>query len=474
MQALFEHFRKRKLIWTIVLVILIVGIIAIPTIIVTVNKGKREKTSTIQLTTVEVITKEIATTIEDTAQITTEKAVHITPATTTVKAGLTTTTTNPAQITTATTEKPIHITASTEKAGYTATTTNSVQTTTATEKSTEITTEKTPQMTTTTAERIVTNKLLTTTTNEELHIISSVIINEETKWKQSATIVAGGHGQGSGLNQLDRPRGIYVDEDSESIYIADSMNHRIVRWKFDADKGEVVAGGTESVDEIDQLKLPTDVILDKEKTSLIICDQRNKRVIRWSLQNSQDKEILISDIFCWGLVMDNDGNLYISDYINHVVRRWQQGDTIVVGDYGQGDQFNQFDQPKYIFVDGNHSIYVADYANNRVMKWMKDATEGILVAPGEDSRGNFNSLRQPIGVIVDHVGNIYVSSESSPQITRWSPGAIEGVPVVGEKQLGSELTQLNYPYDLSFDRYGNLYVVDSYNHRIQKFIIDRG
>ncbi|CAF1452601.1 unnamed protein product, partial [Adineta steineri] len=458
-------------------VTIIVGIAIIATIIVTVNKGKREKTSTIQLTTVEVITKEIATTIEDTAQITTEKAVHITPATTTVKAGLTTTTTNPAQITTATTEKPIHITASTEKAGYTATTTNSVQTTTATEKSTEITTEKTPQMTTTTAERIVTNKLLTTTTNEELHIISSFIINEETKWKQSATIVAGGHGQGSGLNQLDRPRGIYVDEDSESIYIADSMNHRIVRWKFDADKGEVVAGGTESVDEIDQLKLPTDVILDKEKTSLIICDQRNKRVIRRSLQHSQNKEILISDIFCWGLALNNDGNLYISDYIKHEIRRWQQGDkeaTIVVGDHGQGNQLNQLNEPKYIFVDGNHSIYVADYANNRVMKWMKDATEGILVAPGEASGGTFNSLSQPIGVIVDHVGNIYVSSEGSPQITRWSPGATEGVPVVGEKQSGSELTQLNYPYGLSFDRYGNLYVVDSYNHRIQKFIIDRG
>ncbi|CAF1518910.1 unnamed protein product [Adineta steineri] len=373
LQTLFEHFRKRKLILIIVLIILIVAIIAIPTIIVTVNKGKGEKTSTIQISTVEIIT--------------------------------------------------------------------------------------------TTAE---------TTATEEL--IPSVVINENTKWKQSAITVAGGNGQGNQLNQLSRPLGIYVDDDSESIYIADIGNDRVVRWKFGEGIGEIVADEKGQDSNINQFNQAVDIILDKEKKSVIICDPSYIQVVQWSLQNSQDKQILISDITCWGLAMDSNRNLYIPDWERHQVRRWQQGDkegTIVAGGNGQGNHLNQLNEPHYIFADKNHSIYVADYLNNRVMKWMKNATEGICVAPGEASSENPNSLIRPMGVIVDDVGNIYVSSEISHQITRWSPGAIEGVPVIGEKQSGNRSTQLFNPRDLSFDRQGNLYVVDRLNHRIQKFVIDR-
>ncbi|CAF1295485.1 unnamed protein product [Adineta steineri] len=411
LQRLCEHFRKRKLIWTIVLIILIVAIIVNPIVIVTMNKGKREKTSTIQITTVEIITATAA-------HITTEK------------------------IAAATAGKPEQITT--------------------TEKTTQIATEKTTQIAT------------ETTATEEL--IPLVIINEDTKWKQSATTVAGGNKRGDGLNQLKQPLGIYVDEDSESIYIADTDNNRIVRWKFGAKNGTIVAGGNGQGDNIDQLRSPTDIVLNKEKTSLIICDSYNKRVIRWSLQNSQSKEILISDISCWGLAIHNNGDLYISDYKKHQIRRLQQGDkeaTIVVGYHGQGNQLNQLNEPMYIFVDKNHSIYVADCANNRVMKWMKNAFEGTLVAPGKASGESLNSLKEPIGVIVDHVGNIYVSNSYAFQIKRWSPGAKEGVPVVGEEKIESDgPTELSHPYDLSFDRQGNLYVLSYGTNRLQKFVID--
>ncbi|CAF0822420.1 unnamed protein product [Adineta steineri] len=387
LQTLYEHFRKRKLIWLIVLIILIVAIIAIPTIIVTVNKGKGEKTTT---TTTHITTVEIETaTVDKLAQITT------------------------------------------------------IQRT-------------------------------TQTATEEL--IPSVIIDNSTKWKQSAITVAGENGQGNGLNELNQPWSIYVDDDSGSIYIADVANDRIVRWKFGEKIGEIVAGENGHGSSKDQLSYPVDVVLNKEKKSLIICDQQNRRVIQWSLQNSQDNEILISDSYCGGVAMDNDGNLYVSDQINNEVSRLQQGDkeaTTVAGGNGRGNQLNQFNQPMHIFVDKDHSIYVADYNNNRVMKWMKNASVGIPVASEETSGENFNSLSRPTSVIVDHMGNIYVSAEKNPQIMRWSPDAIQGVPVVGEKQPGSGPTQLSYPYDLSFDRQGNLYVADAGNYRIQKFEIDR-
>ena len=54
------------------------------------------------------------------------------------------------------------------------------------------------------------------------------------KWKQHANTIAGGNGKGKQLNQLCDPYGIYVDDDHQTIYIADhGMNHRIVEWKFE-------------------------------------------------------------------------------------------------------------------------------------------------------------------------------------------------------------------------------------------------
>ncbi|CAF1290446.1 unnamed protein product [Adineta steineri] len=395
--TLLEHFRKRKIIWIILSIIFIVAVIVIPTIIVTGNKTKKEKTSTMEIATATATEITTATTTEITTAITTEIAAEITTVTTTT----------------------------------------------------------------------------TMTTSEQL--IPPIFINNNTKWKQNAVTVAGGHGQGNQLNQLNLPFGIYVDNDDDSIYIADTENHRIVKWEFGADKGEIVAGGNDQGNGMHQLNYPVDVILDKEKKYLIICDHRNIRVMQWSRQNSQDPQVLIYPIVCWGLAMDNNGDLYICDWGKREVRRWRQGDkqgTLVAGGHGQGNHLNQFYEPNYIFVDENHSVYVADYRNKRVMKWMKNMTEGILVAPGQVSTENPNSLFSPKGVIVDHMGNIYVSNGVSHQITRWSSGAVEGAPVVGEKNIGSGSTQFKYPSDLSFDRHGNLYVADRDNHRIQKFFID--
>ncbi|CAF1157191.1 unnamed protein product, partial [Adineta steineri] len=53
----------------------------------------------------------------------------------------------------------------------------------------------------------------------------------------------------------------YINDDDHSIYIADTNNHRIVRWEFGTDKGEIVAGGTRPGRELYQLNYPKDVIL---------------------------------------------------------------------------------------------------------------------------------------------------------------------------------------------------------------------
>ncbi|CAF4576856.1 unnamed protein product [Rotaria sp. Silwood2] len=181
-------------------------------------------------------------------------------------------------------------------------------------------------------------------------------------------------------------------------------------------RGQVVAGGNGDGERLDQLDQPTDVLIDKETNSLIICDRLNRRVVRWSRRSGTTQgEILIDSVDPWGLAMDNQRYLYISDYKKHEVRRYQIGDkngTLVAGGNGEGAGLNQLNYPVYIFVDQQQTVYVSDNENHRVMKWNKGAKEGIVVAGGQGEGDALTQLTYPNGLFVDTLGTIYVADSS--------------------------------------------------------------
>ncbi|CAF2837544.1 unnamed protein product [Rotaria sp. Silwood2] len=218
---------------------------------------------------------------------------------------------------------------------------------------------------------------------------SSTNIHPNARWQQNDITVAGGNRQGNGINQLSDPLGLYVDDD-QSVYVADQSNHRIVEWKWGATSGQVVAGGNGQGSGAHQLYNPTDVIVDKERDSLIICDGSNNRVVRWPRRNGTSGETIISNIDCWGLTMDENGSLYVTDYREDEVRRYRRGEsqgTVVAGGNGRGNRLDQLSFPAYVFVDRDHSVYVSDWGNDRVMKWVEGAKQGIVVAGGQ-GQGN--------------------------------------------------------------------------------------
>ncbi len=267
---------------------------------------------------------------------------------------------------------------------------------------------------------------------------------------------------------------MFIDDD-QTIYVADTHNHRIVEWKRNANNGQIIAGGNGQGNRNDQLNHPTKVIVDKENDSLIICDQSNRRVVRWPRRNGRSGETLISNIDCRDLIMDNDGYLYVSNQEKHEVRRWKMGEkngTIVAGGNGKGNRLDQLNDSRYIFTDEDHSVYVSDSYNHRVMKWVKDAKEGIVVAGGEGHGNGLRQLSLPQGIIVDQLGSVYVADCGNHRVIRWLKGAEEGTIVVGGNGEGEQPNQFYCPMDLSFDRQNNLYVLDNYNHRVQKFDVN--
>ncbi|CAF4973785.1 unnamed protein product [Rotaria sp. Silwood1] len=299
-------------------------------------------------------------------------------------------------------------------------------------------------------------------------------IHPNATWRQNALTVAGGNGKGHEINQLWDPWGLYVDDD-QTVFVADCWNHRIVEWKSGAKSGNVVAGGNRHGNGAHQLSCPMDVIVDKERDSLIISDYQNNRVVRWPRRNGTSGETIISNISCWSLTMDENGSLYVVDEGKHEVRRYKTGETkgtVVAGGNGQGNRLDQLFDPRYVFVDRDHSVYVSDCYNHRVMKWEEGAKQGIIVAGGQGSGNSLTQLSHPEGVVVDRLGTVYVVDHANHRIMRWSKEATQGSVIVGGHGGGAQSNQLYYPVGLSFDRHSNLYVVDHKNLRVQKFGIE--
>jgi sugar lactone lactonase YvrE len=301
------------------------------------------------------------------------------------------------------------------------------------------------------------------------------MVTNTTKWKQSGTTIY----RQSDVDEFDvgfNPIYIDDDDDNETIYIAETTKNRVIAFQSHATNFKVVAGGNGIGDGTHQIFQPTDIVIDKKTNSMLICDSGNTRIVRWSRQNARDGRIVISNVYCNGLAMDDKGYLYVSDWLKYEVKRWDIGttntNTIVAGGNGGGNGLGQLQLPGLIFVDRDYSVYVVDTSNHRLMKWMKGAKKGLVVAGGNDNGTTLKHLSSPLGMIVDHLGNIYVSDTKNNRVMRWINGATEGSIVVGGNGEGNQKNQLNRPTDLSFDKHGNLYVFDSVNQRLQKFDIE--
>ncbi|CAF2985855.1 unnamed protein product [Rotaria socialis] len=104
-------------------------------------------------------------------------------------------------------------------------------------------------------------------------IIATVNIPANTTWTQNGVTIAGGHGEDDATNQLNWSHGLFVIDHDQTVVIVDRSNHRIIQWKNgDTTNGQVVAGGKGEGNGLHQLDRPTGVLINKEADSLIICD----------------------------------------------------------------------------------------------------------------------------------------------------------------------------------------------------------
>lgn len=296
-----------------------------------------------------------------------------------------------------------------------------------------------------------------------------------------------------------------------NIYIADHFNNRVRKVStagvistvagngtrgFSGDGGQATSAGV----------VPATMALDSA-SNLYIVDSFNQRIRKvapngiittiagtgqsgFSGDNGPAASAMVNlDLWRGGLIVDQAGNIYFSDRLNHRIRRIDTSGVIrtvagngQAGSSGDGGPATaaSLRDPTGIALGPDQSLYIADTDNHLVRKVSPTGTISTIAGTGQAGfsgdggparNATFNA---PTGVVVDPGGNVYVSDNNNSRVRRISAsGTISTVAGNGLYRFSPEGTPapisfLYRPRGIAVDRSGNIFVADTDNHRIRK------
>lgn len=343
---------------------------------------------------------------------------------------------------------------------------------------------------------------------------------------------------GIGIKGLVAPLGIAVDPTSGNLYVADFGDNRVVRFanpfahqnRVEPDavygqpgfssRGSNAGGLARS-----SLNGPRAVAFDSA-ANLWIADTGNHRVLRYNasaldaLSPSADIVLGQKDMVSGGsnrsgggvsaasfdspagLIFDQQGNLYVADFANARVLRFNAPITMDESAstvYGQTSFANRgapaqpsntsLAGPIGLAVDNSRNLYVAVPADNRVMIFPSDAANGTAA---KDSLGQpdfssniANATSTPLAssrslsgitdVKVDPDGKVYAADSGNNRVVMFARGEKSASRLWGQADYSAnginqiKPTSINAPYKMAID-YSQapyvLYVSDTNNHRV--------
>ena len=192
-----------------------------------------------------------------------------------------------------------------------------------------------------------------------------------------------------------------------------------------------------------------------------------------------------------GLALDSQGDLFVADSSNNVIRKINLATGMIStvagnglsgfsGDGGPATAAELWD-PVVVAVDSAGNLFIADFNNSRVRKVA--ASSGLISTfAGNGTRGfsgdtgpaTAAELYYPRGVAVDSQGNVYIADTSNQRVreVNATTGAITTVAGTGTAGYSGDFGQataamLAYPESVAVDASGNLYIADYNNLRIR-------
>lgn len=190
----------------------------------------------------------------------------------------------------------------------------------------------------------------------------------------------------------------------------------------------------------------------------------------------------------FGVAVDKEGNLYISDAgeNNRIRKLTPEGIVSTVAGGGEGFEDGQgagakFNTPSALAIDAQGNIYVADTGNNAIRKVAPDGLVTTIAGSGKagfrDGAARGAEFNGPIGVAVDAQGNVYVADSYNDRIRKVGvDGSVStvagGGPSPGLLDGPALSASFDTPCGVAVTPKGELYVADTGNNAIRKIGAD--
>jgi sugar lactone lactonase YvrE len=133
-----------------------------------------------------------------------------------------------------------------------------------------------------------------------------------------------------------------------------------------------------------------------------------------------------------GVALDTNGNLYVADASNNRIRKITQAGVVsTLAGMGSSGAVNgagvtaTFGNPSGVALDNNGNVYVADY-NNHLIRMISPAgvvstLAGVELVGHLDGLGVTAKFNHPSGVALDTSGNVYVADSNNNRIRKITP-----------------------------------------------------
>ena len=311
------------------------------------------------------------------------------------------------------------------------------------------------------------------------------------------------------------PYGVAVDRVHQSVFIADSSNHKIrvvnsigIITTF-AGTGQPGYSGDNGMATSAQLNYPQAVAVSRSGGSVYIVDYFNHmiRVVdsagiittfagtgQPGYSGDGDAATSAQLNYPASVAADLSGSLYIADSGNNMIRMVDTSGIITIfagtagqpGNSGDGGMaiLAQLSIPQGVAVGDDGKVYIADTYNNEVRLVTMSgiittfAGTGTQGSSGDGGAATSAQLYYPQDVVVDVSGNVYIADTNNNEvrlvmngtgiITTFAGGPYKWLPDLGDGDAATD-AQLNQPVGLDLDASGaNLYIADSSAFRVRK------
>lgn len=232
-----------------------------------------------------------------------------------------------------------------------------------------------------------------------------------------------------GLPSPDGPAGIAVDVDG-TIYFSDQSNHRIYR----------IAGCDGAIAPVEciggkgrmpaQLRAPRGLLIPKYRRSLFVADSRNNRVQVFDIATWQLVDIWGQPAGAgetdpgsepgrlntpWALAGDSNGNVYVVDYGNRRVQKFNRAGDVEQSFWDSIEQSGTLEKPSDVAVfsdEKSTTVYILDEALHSVF---------VFDAEGGMPRGSFGSqnLTKPMGIAAGN-NAVYVGDNTPGRVRKFA------------------------------------------------------